>query len=251
MGKCYCDYCDVFLTHDSVSVRKQHNDGNRHRQNVCEYYRQFIGRATQEKIDEIVQAFELKVTQGLVRPTYGLSSFAGKLSKREIPRQDSADSGPRPGDEPHPRVIQGENNATGGTVGEEKGHRPSDVPVKRDSDSIASSHETESHENIEPTPKRSRSSIDSIDVDADVPREGNEQNSRFHPTEAVDAMNETDTHDEDTPRYENTQSEKQSPNFHHPQTEDEASPAAVKQSESPPKALEAGEDSDMDMEMDD
>lgn len=25
MPRYYCDYCDVFLTHDSPSVRKQHN----------------------------------------------------------------------------------------------------------------------------------------------------------------------------------------------------------------------------------
>lgn len=72
MGKCYCDYCDVFLTNDSVAVRKQHNDGNRHKHNVCEYYRQYVGQQLQEQIDEIVEDFELKVSQGLVRPTYGL-----------------------------------------------------------------------------------------------------------------------------------------------------------------------------------
>ena len=77
MGKCYCDYCDVFLTHDSVAVRKQHNDGNRHKQNVCEYYRQFIGMKTQKLIDQIVADFELKVLHGLVRPTYGVASLNG------------------------------------------------------------------------------------------------------------------------------------------------------------------------------
>eukprot|EP00171_Calliarthron_tuberculosum_P008803 IDg8803t1 len=77
MGKCYCDYCDVFLTHDSVAVRKQHNDGNRHKQNVCEYYRQFIGMKTQRLIDEIVANFEIKVMQGVVRPTFGFPSLNG------------------------------------------------------------------------------------------------------------------------------------------------------------------------------
>lgn len=72
MGKCYCDYCDVFLTNDSVAVRKQHNDGNRHKYNVCEYYRQYVGQQLQEQIDEIVTQFQLKVAQGLIRPTYGL-----------------------------------------------------------------------------------------------------------------------------------------------------------------------------------
>lgn len=77
MGKCYCDYCDVFLTHDSVAVRKQHNDGNKHKQNVCEYYRQFIGMKTQKLIDQVVEHFEIKVLHGLVRPTYGFPSVNG------------------------------------------------------------------------------------------------------------------------------------------------------------------------------
>lgn len=38
MGKHYCDYCDVFLTHDSTSVRKAHNSGRNHLQNVRDYY---------------------------------------------------------------------------------------------------------------------------------------------------------------------------------------------------------------------
>ncbi|WFD32432.1 U1 small nuclear ribonucleoprotein C [Malassezia sp. CBS 17886] len=38
MGKHYCDYCDVFLTHDSTSVRKAHNCGRNHLQNVRDYY---------------------------------------------------------------------------------------------------------------------------------------------------------------------------------------------------------------------
>lgn len=72
MGKCYCDYCDVFLTNDSVAVRKQHNEGNRHKYNVCEYYRQYVGQQLQQQIDDIVAQFELDVARGMLRPTYGL-----------------------------------------------------------------------------------------------------------------------------------------------------------------------------------
>ena len=32
------DYCDVYLTHDSMSVRKAHNTGKNHLRNVVEYY---------------------------------------------------------------------------------------------------------------------------------------------------------------------------------------------------------------------
>lgn len=72
MGKCYCDYCDVFLTNDSVAVRKQHNEGNRHKYNVCEYYRQYVGQQLQQQIDDIVAQFELDVARGILRPSYGL-----------------------------------------------------------------------------------------------------------------------------------------------------------------------------------
>ncbi|KAB8236153.1 putative U1 snRNP complex component Yhc1 [Aspergillus alliaceus] len=38
MPKFFCDYCDVYLTHDSMSVRKAHNSGRNHLRNVLEYY---------------------------------------------------------------------------------------------------------------------------------------------------------------------------------------------------------------------
>lgn len=31
MPRYYCDYCDTYLTHDSASVRKQHNAGYKHK----------------------------------------------------------------------------------------------------------------------------------------------------------------------------------------------------------------------------
>jgi U1 zinc finger len=80
MGKCYCDYCDVFLTHDSVAVRKQHNDGNRHRQNVCEYYRQFVGKEGQDKVNAVVAEFEMLVAKGMVRPSFGISVINGIIN---------------------------------------------------------------------------------------------------------------------------------------------------------------------------
>ena len=35
------DYCDTFLTHDSPSVRRQHNEGYKHKANVRNYYLMF------------------------------------------------------------------------------------------------------------------------------------------------------------------------------------------------------------------
>ncbi|PWN19319.1 zf-U1-domain-containing protein [Microstroma glucosiphilum] len=58
MGKHYCDYCDVYLTHDSVSVRKAHNSGRNHLQNVRDYYQSLDPaqvNAIVEEVDAIYQ----------------------------------------------------------------------------------------------------------------------------------------------------------------------------------------------------
>ncbi len=34
----YCDYCDSFLTHESRSVRREHDSGYKHKSNVKAYY---------------------------------------------------------------------------------------------------------------------------------------------------------------------------------------------------------------------
>ena len=36
------DYCDVYLTHDSMSVRKAHNSGRNHLRNVVDYYQRMF-----------------------------------------------------------------------------------------------------------------------------------------------------------------------------------------------------------------
>jgi len=38
MPRYFCDYCDVYLTHDSAPGRKQHIRGWKHRENVKQYY---------------------------------------------------------------------------------------------------------------------------------------------------------------------------------------------------------------------
>ncbi|KAH8830363.1 U1 zinc finger-domain-containing protein [Flagelloscypha sp. PMI_526] len=58
MPKHYCDYCDVFLTHDSASVRKAHNSGRNHLQNVRDYYASLGHDKAQSIIDQITQAYE-------------------------------------------------------------------------------------------------------------------------------------------------------------------------------------------------
>jgi len=58
MPKYYCDYCDVYLTHDSTSVRKAHNSGRNHLQNVRDYYAGLGNDTAQSFIDNITKAFE-------------------------------------------------------------------------------------------------------------------------------------------------------------------------------------------------
>ncbi|RXW25239.1 hypothetical protein EST38_g595 [Candolleomyces aberdarensis] len=58
MPKHYCDYCDVFLTHDSASVRKAHNSGRNHLANVRDYYASLGHDKAQSIIDQITSAFE-------------------------------------------------------------------------------------------------------------------------------------------------------------------------------------------------
>ncbi|KAI7817885.1 U1 zinc finger-domain-containing protein, partial [Kickxella alabastrina] len=58
MPKYYCDYCDIFLTHDSVSVRKAHNTGWKHINQVAAYYHGLDHDKTQEIIATIKTAYE-------------------------------------------------------------------------------------------------------------------------------------------------------------------------------------------------
>ncbi|KAI3678985.1 hypothetical protein L6452_38290 [Arctium lappa] len=55
MPRYYCDYCDTYLTHDSPSVRKQHNAGYKHKANVRIYYQQYEAQQNQYLIDQKVK----------------------------------------------------------------------------------------------------------------------------------------------------------------------------------------------------
>ncbi|KAF2231698.1 hypothetical protein EV356DRAFT_419897, partial [Viridothelium virens] len=52
------DYCDVYLTHDSMSVRKAHNNGKNHLRNVVDYYQQIGHEKTQSVIDSISNSYK-------------------------------------------------------------------------------------------------------------------------------------------------------------------------------------------------
>ncbi|KAL6527617.1 hypothetical protein OROMI_029428 [Orobanche minor] len=55
MPRYYCDYCDTYLTHDSPSVRKQHNAGYKHKANVRCYYQQYEAQLNQSMVDQKVK----------------------------------------------------------------------------------------------------------------------------------------------------------------------------------------------------
>eukprot|EP01112_Ceratiomyxa_fruticulosa_P019317 TRINITY_DN6306_c0_g1_i5.p1 TRINITY_DN6306_c0_g1~~TRINITY_DN6306_c0_g1_i5.p1 ORF type:complete len:265 (-),score=52.38 TRINITY_DN6306_c0_g1_i5:100-894(-) len=65
MPKYYCDYCDIFLTHDSPSVRKSHNEGFKHKSAVRTYYQTMEESHMQSIIDAKVKEFEEKTKLGI------------------------------------------------------------------------------------------------------------------------------------------------------------------------------------------
>ncbi|KAI8640379.1 U1 zinc finger-domain-containing protein [Parasitella parasitica] len=77
MPKYYCEYCDIFLTHDSSSVRKAHNAGKNHILNVRNYYAEISHDKAQSIIDEITRAYDVAEAvlpaqyAGYPQPPYG------------------------------------------------------------------------------------------------------------------------------------------------------------------------------------
>jgi hypothetical protein len=74
MPKFFCDYCDVYLTHDSMSVRKAHNSGRNHLRNVQAYYEQISSDQTQQVINSITDAYS---AEGQANPLYAANLSGG------------------------------------------------------------------------------------------------------------------------------------------------------------------------------
>ncbi|KAL9979359.1 hypothetical protein ACROYT_G017012 [Oculina patagonica] len=66
MPKYYCDYCDTYLTHDSPSVRKTHNGGRKHKENVRFYYTKWMEEQAQSLIDQTTAAYQAGSTPAAV-----------------------------------------------------------------------------------------------------------------------------------------------------------------------------------------
>lgn len=56
MPKFYCEYCDIYLTHDSIRARRDHKQGWKHVQNVKNYYMKRLGDL-QETLEPVLKAY--------------------------------------------------------------------------------------------------------------------------------------------------------------------------------------------------
>ncbi|KAM7084666.1 LOW QUALITY PROTEIN: U1 small nuclear ribonucleoprotein C-like [Molossus nigricans] len=65
MPKLYCDHSNMYLTHDSPSVRKTHYSGRKHKENMKDYYQKWMEEQAQGLIDKTTTAFQ----QGKMLPT--------------------------------------------------------------------------------------------------------------------------------------------------------------------------------------
>uniref|UniRef100_A0A8D2DVH2 Matrin-type domain-containing protein n=1 Tax=Sciurus vulgaris TaxID=55149 RepID=A0A8D2DVH2_SCIVU len=61
MHKFYCNYCDIFLTHDAPSVRKTHSSGRKHKENMKDSYQKWIKKLA-KMMEEQVQSLINKAT---------------------------------------------------------------------------------------------------------------------------------------------------------------------------------------------
>ncbi|KAG0305140.1 hypothetical protein BGZ98_004556 [Dissophora globulifera] len=99
MPKYYCDYCDIFLTHDSSSVRKAHNAGRNHLINVKNYYSELSPDTTQSVLNSVTKAYaEAGIRGGYpYRPPSFPGMPPGMMPPNGLP--------PRPPMPPHPSMF--------------------------------------------------------------------------------------------------------------------------------------------------
>jgi U1 small nuclear ribonucleoprotein C len=58
MPRYYCDYCDVYLTHDSAPGRAQHNRGGKHREFFKAYYQKVFEEQQRKQAEDRMAACE-------------------------------------------------------------------------------------------------------------------------------------------------------------------------------------------------
>ena len=85
MPKYYCDYCDCYLVSSSIAVRKQHNNGAKHKANVKAYYLQFVQEKTQKTIDETIKNFEAMRKSGMIPGRGMMPGMPGMVRRTASP----------------------------------------------------------------------------------------------------------------------------------------------------------------------
>jgi len=65
----FCEYCNVFLPHEGIDVRREHRKGRRHKENVRAYY-QLLIKNNPDIIQEIAQSID-QSTSFVVPPFAG------------------------------------------------------------------------------------------------------------------------------------------------------------------------------------
>ena len=85
MPKYYCDYCDCYLVSSSIAVRKQHNNGAKHKANVKAYYLQFVQEKTQKTIDETIKNFEAMRKSGMIPGRGTMPGMPGMVRRTAPP----------------------------------------------------------------------------------------------------------------------------------------------------------------------
>ncbi|CAP97633.1 Pc22g03450 [Penicillium rubens Wisconsin 54-1255] len=113
----YNDYCDVYLTHDSMSVRKAHNSGRNHLRNVVDYYQQIGQEKAQSVIDSITSSYAAEGQQapnmmppGAFPPPFGFPAPGAHGLPFPPPFPNAAGTPPTGGfPPPLPNMPQGAN----------------------------------------------------------------------------------------------------------------------------------------------
>uniref|UniRef100_A0A061SA94 U1 small nuclear ribonucleoprotein C n=2 Tax=Tetraselmis sp. GSL018 TaxID=582737 RepID=A0A061SA94_9CHLO len=96
MPRYYCDYCDTYLTHDSPSVRKQHNAGYKHKANVRNYYAQFEDMASNPMMNEKARHMESHSREAFQ------AQVGAAFQQRIAAMRPPMGAGPPPGGPPPP-----------------------------------------------------------------------------------------------------------------------------------------------------
>ncbi|XP_037064091.1 U1 small nuclear ribonucleoprotein C-like [Peromyscus leucopus] len=97
--KFYCNYFDMYLTHVSPSVRKTHCSGQKHKENVKDYYQKWMEEQAQSLIDKTMVAFH----QVKIPPApFSAPPPAGAM----IPPPPSLPGPPGPGMMPGPPMMR-------------------------------------------------------------------------------------------------------------------------------------------------